>query len=481
MDGTLVLDLFTSCGLAEAPARSLIEELGAAPGDPATSLSRILDSELEAALDAWKIAAGQDATRVAKAAERSKARQALERTRVPPAERVAATESRTLTAEQIIELAVKASRAAASASSGMVKVSSFIDQVSEQEVPILKNEDIQAHYQAYKIVFKRLPPPGKECTCEQLSCLFAKLESKCAPYTDFAIFCPFGQRFQKRLKMRGLTLHAGGEFKPLEIYGPSTFQEWDSCYELLITGLVGFKAVELGNLLEYQSVIKGFHERYGPSFWPLIYQAESRMRAEQMERLRRGVEEKWTTAKDGGFPAMVEFNPEKPWDAAWRAACEDTRWWKKELEDTAEDIKDKVRQLPDAVDSDAPVSGARGTKRTMSLPPPPPVQERPLRQPGGKKSRVHNVVDGMFTTNRSEDPICKGWQDGTCTESLGKWCSKNWGQVHQRAKCSDTRHGAHYPSTCQGIPKAPAVPAKGKGRKGKGSGKSKGGKGKSQY
>ena len=178
---------------------------------------------------------------------------------------------------------------------------------------------------------------------------------------------------------------------------------------------------------------------------------------------------------------MAEFDPKKPRGAAWKAACEETRWRKKDAEDAAEDIKDKARQLPDAVDSDAPVSGARGAKRTVSLPPPPLVQERPLRQPGGKKSRVHNVVDGMFTTNRSEDPICKGWQDGTCTESLGKWCSKNWGQVHQCAKCLDTRHGAHHPSTCQGTPKAPAVPAKGKGRKGKGSGKSKGGKGKSQY
>ncbi|CAK0873075.1 unnamed protein product, partial [Prorocentrum cordatum] len=399
--------------------------MGAVPEDPAFSLSRILESEVEVALDAWEIQAGEGDARGAKAAEKSKAHQALERARGLAAGPPPTAESRALTAEQIIDLAVKVSRAAAAASSGMVKVSSYVGQVSVQEVPILRNEDIQAHCQAHKNVFKRLPPPWKECACEQLSCLFAKLESKCAPCADFAVSCPFGQRFQKRLKMKGLALHASEEFKPLKLYGPSTFQEWGSCCELRIAGLVGFRAVELGNLLECQSVIKGFHELYGASFWPLIYRAESRMRAEQMERPRRGVEEKWAKAWEGGFPTMVDFDPGKPWGAAWKAACDDDRWWKKELDDAAED-----------------------------------VLTRSSRQPGAKKLRAHNVVDGLFAANRSEELMCKGWQDGTCAESLGKWRSKNWGQVHQCANYSDTMRGAHYPNTCQGTLGPPAAPVK---------------------
>ena len=64
---------------------------------------------------------------------------------------------------------------------------------------------------------------------------------------------------------------------------------------LLLLGIV--KAERLRNYLDR---ITHFCSLYGPQCWPIIYQADSRMRCEHFERLRRQLESHYSYKKIPG-------------------------------------------------------------------------------------------------------------------------------------------------------------------------------------
>ena len=91
--------------------------------------------------------------------------------------------------------------------------------------------------------------------------------------------------------------------------------------------------------------------RYGEPLWHLIYQADCRMRKEQMERLRRrGAEAK---SKD----PQHEFDTSTPWKWVWSEANSDHAFWKDQLEDPAMMVLTKTRSVHAVVDVDAQVGG----------------------------------------------------------------------------------------------------------------------------
>ena len=62
----------------------------------------------------------------------------------------------------------------------------------------------------------------------------------------------------------------------MELSGPLDHQSWAECCRLLITGLVGVEAVELGPVLDYK--IMDYADRYGQLTWPLLHQSDVRCR-----------------------------------------------------------------------------------------------------------------------------------------------------------------------------------------------------------
>eukprot|EP00971_Amphidinium_carterae_P195895 3887483-Amphidinium_carterae.1 len=59
----------------------------------------------------------------------------------------------------------------------------------------------------------------------------------------------------------------------------------------------------------------------GTDCWFLVYQAESRMRSEHFERLKRKLESDYNRVKqDGGSTALVDYNPKRPWNSVLHAA-----------------------------------------------------------------------------------------------------------------------------------------------------------------
>ena len=223
-----------------------------------------------------------------------------------------------------------------------IKLSQVLDQSSDDTAPVMSPEAVKAFYAAYKAIFKRLPPPAKECTVDQLSAVLFRLKSGVPQYADFSVFGPYGSRLNRRLKMKGLQLRSDGELHTVEIVGPPGIHEWIKSFELLTTALVDFEAVSLGALLDYQGHIQELHDEHGPTTWSLLYQADVRCRLELMERIRRSL--------------SSEDEADQPWDAVFRIAIEDQKFWRREFEKPALLVLTKAGRLNELVDDDAKVS-----------------------------------------------------------------------------------------------------------------------------
>ena len=82
------------------------------------------------------------------------------------------------------------------------------------------------------------PPEEEDPTLEQLSALQKCIEKQdTAPFVDFAIYVPFGQRALKASKFRTFVLTSSG-YVTKELPGPANFNQWRTCYRLLKTSLL---------------------------------------------------------------------------------------------------------------------------------------------------------------------------------------------------------------------------------------------------
>ena len=79
------------------------------------------------------------------------------------------------------------------------------------------------------------------------------------------------------------------------------------------------------------------HE-YGSTCWELLYQADVRRRLDLMERLRRRLSQ--------------EEEAGRPWDAAWRHACNEVKFWRREYLL----VITKTEHVSDMIDGDVQVA-----------------------------------------------------------------------------------------------------------------------------
>ena len=288
----------------------------------------------------------------------------------------------------------------------------------------------------------------------------------------------------RKIKLTGMTFLANGEMRTIEILGPATFIMWTGCYDVLETGLISWDIVCIAFICGYKDVVKSYVERYGEGVWHIIYQADCRMRQEQMERIRRRGQDEFDKATAAS--QHHDFDPSKPWNWCWDQAAKDVNFWRKEVEEPCLLVLSKSSPLQSFIDGDANIQGGmgfgrgggsgqqpRGTKRQFD-------DTAAARQSQLTDFRAHNVKDGVYSTNRRGIDLCPGWQDGSCTGSAsGARCPKNWSLAHQCSKCLSSDHGKHQ-CTSTRTPSAPAQPPRSqKGTKGGGKkGKKGGGKGK---
>lgn len=102
-------------------------------------------------------------------------------------------------------------------------MSNILDQ-GDDGVFTVEGEDAKARwYQNYLRTLGGWPSEEEEPTIEQLSALNRRIMAQdIAPFTDFAIFVPFGQRVARASKFRAYVLSANG-YTVKELPGPATF------------------------------------------------------------------------------------------------------------------------------------------------------------------------------------------------------------------------------------------------------------------
>ena len=370
---------------------------------------------------------------------------------------------------QLAPVTATPSPPAAGSSTRKVKMSHVINQVDEEEVDSMSAAQVANAYRAYKTQLGGLPPDDEELLAEQLTTLSALFGSGRAPYVDMAIWGPFQHRLQKKIKLKGLRFSSSGDFIPIELYGPTDFESWRECYMVFRTGAIMLEQITPARLDGYEKVVRQYHERYGRSCWPILYQADVRARLEQVERLRRLGQEAFEVARTAGLGH--EFNPLQPWEWVWKELARDFIFWNKEVVEPCMLYLAKSANLAQLVDNDAPITAMPQrevvTTSVRSLPSTPSSAARPQKRQRGPDIREHKVGDdGLFTHNRKGMELCRGFQTGDCTEKDARGnCIKSSSRKHQCAKCLSELHGS---SACHvDAPKPPRAnhgKSKGKGR-----------------
>ena len=307
---------------------------------------------------------------------------------------------------------------------------------------------------------------------DQFTALHSLLVKLLVPYVDFAIWGPHHHRLLRKLKLQGLQMHAGGVLKELELVGPPNVEAWLECFRLLMTGLIGFKAVSLGTLMDYAEKIKSYASRYGDKTWAMLYQADVRCRHEHMERLRRKLDRDAATAAALGKTPAVPFSRDTPWEAVFAAACVDTEFWRHQFEEPAFLVLNRTGNLQDMVSGEAPVAHLAQTPGSSQPPAPRAGTDKRSSsfQLDERPQKVHRVVNSRYTHNRKNRPLCPDFQSGTCTASTNGLCPRDRRLAHQCDHCLDTTHGG---DGCTAFPSQPSW-AGGKGKKGKSKGKAAG-------
>ena len=130
---------------------------------------------------------------------------------------------------------------AARAESGLslkVKVLSILDQSSDREVERWSREELNLLRSRYRSVEGEDPMKSEEVTDDQLSVLGALTRVGIAPYADFGVWTPFGQRAAENLKFTSHFLDHTGAWRCKEIPGPDCFATWEACWRVFRTAAI---------------------------------------------------------------------------------------------------------------------------------------------------------------------------------------------------------------------------------------------------
>ena len=103
----------------------------------------------------------------------------------------------------------------------------------------------------------------------------------------------------------------------MEMKGPPDYKTWLMSFRVFraacILNIIGVNALD-----NYQAKIAHFNQQYGTRVWALLYQADVRMRLEEMPAmLWELTEEAEAVTKAGGDH---EFGPDRPWKLVWKRA-----------------------------------------------------------------------------------------------------------------------------------------------------------------
>ena len=398
----------------------------------------------------------------------------------------------------------------------LVKVSDIADEMRTEEIrciPIEKVDECLARW-IKNTNAKRGPPPDIEPTAEQLSVGLHFKARGDVPYTNFALWGPYGDRTLRRIFHDGFMIGPNNTLIRQQYRGPPDVGSWEACMNVLTCMGVMIDITDQSTMQDYIKLIKGFVGIYGDVCWSIIYHADTRFRRERIVHVLRQLSAELQEALEAG--GKTTFDPKRPWDACYDFACSDRfqSYWHKNVEVPCLFHLNNIKagSVNTYTNGDAAISAnvqdhlpsASGGHSENYI--------TPKGNPGGGGKRqkaqkdhyrgddsrnnqdyatgrpqkgmalavgIHRdggaapaaaitpkIVNGSWNANRAGIPMCPGFQNGSC-----KGACPN-GMTHQCSKCLDNSHGQYGPPRCS-KPLAQAVRTKGNKGKGKGKGKSK--------
>ena len=214
-----------------------------------------------------------------------------------------------------------------------VKANTILDQADDGEVTLLPQAKVDESFRQLRAVKGGEPTLDAEPTPDQVSAMTERLiQMDMEPYADFALFTPFGRRFQKQLKLKNWILDADGTYHPVEVPGPKDYDTWHACWRVYANCLLMIvkQVVRMGQSVNKVVMTLAALEKYQESFrklavdlpecWHLCAIAEDRCRAEHFQRLRR----KLILAHAKGL--APDFDEDVPWIVVMEAAADDDKF-----------------------------------------------------------------------------------------------------------------------------------------------------------
>ena len=285
-----------------------------------------------------------------------------------------------------------------------VKLSSLLDLTAEADLVSMKPEAIRKAFEEYKATRGDYPHKDVEPTADQLSAICQQIAAGVVPYADFSLFGPHGRRTQRRLMLASHTFHApSNTWTRVQLPGPPDFDTWWKSWLTYRCALLLLKAARAEPLELYGEHVRSLHNLYGPRAWHIIYQADTRMRAEEFERIRRQLEIEHAAVPVEGY------DPDMPWNSViLRSVGPAARdFWDTEVRDKA--LFQSAADLARSVEATANGKGARRRqdKRTNDSVNPQAKKQRGAK--GGKEpANRENQVCFLFTQGRCSEPCPHG-------------------------------------------------------------------------
>ena len=359
---------------------------------------------------------------------------------------------------------------------GQVSLAETLDQTLTGTIPVLSQAELIAAHDVYEVLMEGPCLKDERPSDHQITAVFFMLGTDLNVFADLAIFGPHHIRIQRKLALSGLIPVAGGGFRRIEFKGPPDVGVWTVSFTVFRNTLLMGKAVGLSPMERYVKKIHGYVQKYGTKVWHLLYQADVRMRLEELPTIRRELVKEAEAVRKGG--GTHPYDDSRPWHHVWQRATSERsdKFWTDEFEDPARMVRLELVRMGEVVDGDAPIGNPAGSSSSLAAPP--TVQAPVTHTPPVPKRGMDDSGDGAWSwplrVNKKRKSLCPGFQDGCCRGHVGSViCPKDSASRHQCAICLSHEHGA---AACDGsgVERKPVKEGGGRGVKGernKGAGK----------
>ena len=209
----------------------------------------------------------------------------------------------------------------------VLKMNMLVDQTDESELGPPSKNQLDLWLNSYTAVMGASPQEEEEPTEGQLAALHKRVYVlQQPPYTDFAIWQPFGRKLQKTQKFRTHIPLGDGTFLLRELPGPQNLQQWLLSWRLFKVAAICLDIASLASLQLYEKTIERLVVQW-PKCWGLIASAEDKARAERLEKHRRKLAQ--DEANGGTLPP--DWNSAKPWTCCFRMLAVDEEYWSEQV------------------------------------------------------------------------------------------------------------------------------------------------------